>query len=201
MWTLRKCSSLLIGSGLSMTIFTHPASKDCQIPCYAPHSNSESYALFLRDQSSQTLDFRKSCRVPLSVFWGNKLCFYISFMMQTSAVPFSNGSYTKGVPFLSGKSLKRVRCWTSSGVSLQKLCCAPPWNTLPHEYGTPSQLRKYVATAPGQSAKIKRKSIELPHLLPPPHPCYILTILQNCQHDNSPKLSFMTHMSGQVVLI
>ena len=121
--------------------------------------------------------------------------------MQTSAVPFFNGRHTKGVPFLSRKSLKRVRCWTSSGASLQKLCCTPPWNTLPHKYGTPSQLRIYLATAPGQSAKIKRKSIDLPHLLPPPHPCYILTILQNCQHNNSPKLSFMTHMSGQVVLI
>ena len=84
---------------------------------------------------------------------------------------------------------------------LTKALLHTPWNTLPHKYGTPSQLRKYLATAPGQSAKIKRKGIDLPHLLPPPHPCYILTILQNCQHDNGPKLSFMTHMSGQVVLI
>ena len=99
-------------------------------------------------------------------------------MMPTSAVPFSNGSYTKGVPFLSGKSLKRVRCWTSSGASLQNLCCAPPWNTLPHKYSTPSQLRKYRATVlRSVSKKKKRKSVDLPPATP---------LLYS---DNSPKLS------------
>ena len=129
-----------------------------------------------------TLDFRKSCWVPFSIFWGNTLCFYISFMMQTSAVPFFNGRHTKGVPFLSRKSLKRVRCWTSSGVSLQKLCCTPPWNTLPHKYGTPSQLWKYLATVlRSVSQKKKRKSVDLPHPLPPATPLLY--------SDNSPKLS------------
>ena len=102
-------------------------------------------------------------------------------MMQTSAVPFFNGRHTKGVPFLSGKSLKRVRCWTSSGASLQKLCCAPPWNTLPHKYGTPSQLRKYLATVLRQSVKKKRISVDLPHPLPPATPLLY--------SDNFPKLS------------
>lgn len=145
--------------------------------------------------AKQTLDHEKPVEC-LSQYFGVTLYACIShyFMMQTFC-------YTKGVPFLSKKSLKRVGCWTFFGASLQKLCWTPPWNTLPHKYGTASQLRQYLATALGQSAKIKRKSIDLPHPFPPPHPCYILTILQNCQHDNSPKLSLMTRMSGQLVLM
>ena len=130
------------------------ASQDCQIPCYTTHSNFESYALFLRDQSSQTLVHEKPVGCP-SQYFGVALNAFISYLWcKLLLYHFS----VEGIPKMS---LKRVRCWTLSGASLH------PWNTLPHKYGTPSQLRKYLASVLEQSAKKKtEKHRPCPTLFP-----------------------------------
>lgn len=142
----------------------------------------------------------KAVECPSQYFGVTRYAFISHLWCKLLLYHFLMEGIPKGYLFCQKRASIRERCWTSSGASLQKLCWTAPWNNLPYKYTTPSQLRKYLATVLRQSVKKKKeKASTFPTPFPPPHPCYILTILQNCQHDNSPKLSFMTRMSGQLV--